>query len=112
MPGMKPVKLMGLLFLCGCASGFQHLPEGWETTPAAATIGDVCAHFDCSPKPAAGEVHVNGNRLFNGTKGLTPPFAAIDSFDVSLERREAVFSAKRTDNFDIGLVSLDGRDIH
>jgi hypothetical protein len=109
---MKLAQLMGLLFLCGCASGFQRLPEGWETTPAAATIGDVCAHFDCSLKPASGEVHVNGNRLFNETKALTPPFAAIDSFDVSLERREVVFSAKRTDNFDIGLVSLDGSDIH
>lgn len=45
-------------------------------------------------------------------KELTPKFAAIQSFDVSLERREIVFSAKRADNFDIGLVSLDGSEIH
>lgn len=47
-----------------------------------------------------------------GEKALTPEFAAIDSFDVSLERREVVFSAKRDKSFDIGLVSLDGSDIH
>jgi hypothetical protein len=47
-----------------------------------------------------------------GEKALTPAFAAIQSFDVSLERREVVFSAKRTDNFDVGLVSLDGSEVH
>lgn len=36
----------------------------------------------------------------------------IQSFDVSLDRREVVFSAKRKDKFDIGLVSLDGSDVH
>jgi hypothetical protein len=53
-----------------------------------------------------------GNRILNGDKGLTPAFAAIDSFDVSLDRKEVVFSARRKDNFDIGLVSIDGSDIH
>jgi len=57
-------------------------------------------------------VHVAKGQLFRGQKALTPRFAAIDSFDVSLERREVVFSAKRTDNFDVGLVSLDGSEIH
>lgn len=52
------------------------------------------------------------SKLVNGEKELTPPFPAIDSFDVSLDRREIVFSAKRIDNFDVGLVSLDGSDIH
>lgn len=53
-----------------------------------------------------------GERLMRGAKPLTPPFRAIDSFDVSEERKEIVFSAKRTDNFDIGLVSIDGSDVH
>lgn len=57
-------------------------------------------------------VHVAHNQLFHGKTALTPRFAAIDSFDVSLQRREVVFSAKRANNFDVGLVSLDGSDIH
>ena len=58
------------------------------------------------------KVHVIHNQLFRGKTALTPRFAAIDSFDVSLERREVVFSAKRANNFDVGLVSLDGSDVH
>jgi hypothetical protein len=54
---------------------------------------------------------VDGKLVADG-KDLTPQFRAIQSFDVSLERREVAFSAKRSDNFDIGLVSLDGSDIH
>jgi len=73
---------VGFLFLMGCA-----------TTPPDA-------------------VHVAKGQLFRGTTALTPRFAAIDSFDVSLDRREVVFSAKRTNNFDVGLVSLDGSEIH
>lgn len=53
-----------------------------------------------------------GAKLVNGTKDLTPPFLAIDSFDVSAARKEVVFSAKRKDNFDVGLVSVDGSEIH
>lgn len=45
-------------------------------------------------------------------KPLTPPFADIESFDVSAQRGEVVFSAKRTNNYDIGLVSTDGSDVH
>ncbi len=61
---------------------------------------------------ASDTVHVARNQLFRGRTALTPRFAAIDSFDVSLDRREVVFSAKRTTSFDVGLVSLDGSDIH
>lgn len=57
-------------------------------------------------------VRVADNQLFRGSTALTPRFAAIDSFDVSRDRREVVFSAKRTTNFDVGLVSLDGSEIH
>jgi hypothetical protein len=56
-------------------------------------------------------VHVEHNRLMNGRKALTPPFEAIDSFDVSGERGEVVFSAKRRGNFDVGLVALEGSAI-
>src|SRR6266550_2149175 len=77
----------------------------------AATIGDLCAKVECA-KHVASSVGVMDGKLVSEGKELTPQFAAIQSFDVSLDRREVVFSAKRKDNFDIGLVSLDGSDIH
>jgi hypothetical protein len=43
---------------------------------------------------------------------LTQPFAALGTFDVSRDRGEVVFAAKRAGNFDIGLVSTDGSPIH
>jgi dipeptidyl aminopeptidase/acylaminoacyl peptidase len=44
---------------------------------------------------------------------LTPAFARIDSFDLSSDGREVVFSARReTGGFDTGLVSTDGGEIH
>lgn len=59
-----------------------------------------------------GNIRIVGNRIFNGEKALTPPFLAIDSFDLSEERGEVIFSARRSTNFDIGLVSAGGSDIH
>lgn len=72
---------------------------------------DPCSVVQCVPHDGAGVKIVDG-KLFAGIKELTPQFKAIQSFDVSLERREIVFSAKRDTNFDIGLVSLDGSPIH
>jgi hypothetical protein len=44
---------------------------------------------------------------------LTPPFPAIDSFDLSSDGREVVFSARReSGGFDVGLVSTDGGGVH
>jgi hypothetical protein len=105
-------KLVSVLFLTGCASGPAWFPRGWETVPQASVVGDYCVHVGCPPKPNLANIRVAENRLFNGSKPLTPAFAAIDSYDVSLDRREIVFSAKRTNNFDVGLVSMDGSDIH
>src|SRR5437763_12621303 len=79
---MRAGPLLGFLFLVGCAT----LPPD--------------------------QVRIVDGQLFRGRTALTPHFAGIDSFDVSLARREVVFSAKRTTNFDVGLVSLDGSDIH
>ncbi|HEX3070576.1 MAG TPA: hypothetical protein VHX14_18555, partial [Thermoanaerobaculia bacterium] len=108
---MKSRLAMGLLLLSGCASSSIPIPAAWQTVPQAALVGDYCAHVTCAAKPQT-TIHVSENRIVNGTKGLTPPFSAIDSFDVSLDRKEVVFSARRKDNFDIGLVSIDGSDIH
>jgi len=109
---MRRTVSLGLLFLMSCASGTLPLPKAWESTPAAKPIGDYCAHFDCAAKPQVTYLRIQDNRIVNGTKALTPKFESIDSFDVSLDRREVVFSAKRKDSFDVGLVSLDGSDIH
>lgn len=108
---VRPWVWLCLLAFGGCASSLRPVPEAWRSVPPAARM-DLCAHAVCAPRPAAGEVKVVDGKLVAGTKELTPRFAAIDSFDVSLERREVVFSAKRKDNFDVGLVSLDGSDIH
>lgn len=80
-------------------------------SPPPATTLDPCSKVDCLPRVTS-DVHVQNGKLVSNGKELTPQFAAIQSFDVSLERHEVVFAAKRTDNFDIGLVSLDGGDIH
>lgn len=83
----------------------RYLPDGTILTIEAVSAGEEIGRIASpqSPKPDKG----------NG-RDLTPPFAAIDSFDVSADRREVVFSAKRKErgNFDIGLVSADGSDVH
>jgi len=105
-------KLVSMFFLTGCVSAPMWMPSKWETVPQASVVGDYCVHVGCAAKPNLANIRVAENRLFNGSKPLTPPFAAIDSYDVSLERKEIVFSAKRTSSFDVGLVSIDGSDIH
>jgi len=105
-------KLVSVVLLAGCASAPVTVPANWETVPFASLVGDYCVHVTCAAKPNLANIRVSENRLFNGSKALTPVFAAIDSYDVSLDRKEVVFSAKRKDSFDIGLVSMDGSDIH
>ena len=82
-----------------------------KPVPHVAKVTDLCSRVSCAAR-AISDVRIVNGKLIAGGKELTPQFVAIQSFDVSLERREVVFSAKRRDNFDIGLVSLDGSDIH
>lgn len=112
MPAMRWMRWLGLLLLGSCATAFTPLPKGWESVPSAAVIGDYCAHFTCAAKPQVANIRMWDKRVLNGDKELTPQFAAIDSYDVSLDRKEIVFSARRKDNFDVGLVSMDGSEIH
>src|SRR5438270_9843978 len=108
-PARPPaLRLAALLFLAGCATVSMPVPPAWETVPAAKVVEPEAG----ASNPGPANIRVWGNQLFNGSKALTPKFAAIDSYDVSLERKEVVFSAKRKDNFDVGLVSIDGSDIH
>ena len=57
---------------------------------------------------------VRGARLVRGETELTPDYAEIESFDVSAERKEVAFSARRKerDHLDVALVSIDGSDVH
>jgi hypothetical protein len=110
--GPPALRLVVALFLGGCATASMPMPNAWETVPTATAIGDYCAHFQCAANPRLANIRVSENRLFNGSKPLTPQFAALDSYDLSLDRKEIVFSAKRKDSFDVGLVSMDGSDIH
>lgn len=95
-----------LPLLAGCASSSRPIPAEWLAVPHAAP-----ARLAPGPHDSA-DVKIEGGKIVADGKALTPAFAAIDSFSVSLQRREVVFSAKRSDNFDIGLVSLDGGEIH
>jgi len=103
---MKIRPLLGLTIAVGCASGMTPIPADFR--PLALTA-PLSLPVRMTPPTA---IHVAGNRILNGDKPLTPQFAAIDSFDVSQERGEVIFSAKRTASFDVGLVSTDGSDIH
>src|SRR6185295_12398313 len=84
--------------LAGCSTSQMPVPPAWESVPKARLAGDYCAHFECAANLHLANIHVSEHRLFNGSKALTTVFAAIDSYDVSLERKEVVFSAKRKDS--------------
>src|ERR1051325_5739193 len=103
---------LSLLLLTACASSLRPIPEAWRSVPAAPQVTDLCARVTCADKPKAPDVHIAAGRLYAGERGLTPQYAAIQSFDVSTDRGEVVFSAKRADDFDIGLVALEGSDVH
>jgi hypothetical protein len=98
-----------LLLAAGCATAPLPIPPEWIAVAPAATSG-LTSHREASDITVV--TGAGGAKIVRGTKELTPPFAAIDSYDVSLQRGEVVFSAKRADNFDVGLVSTDGSDIH
>lgn len=102
-----------LTVLTGCASSTLTIPAAWLSVPQAARIRAVQLGADgtVATVPRAttpNAIRIDANRLVNGAQPLTEPFAAIDSFDVNADRKEVVFSAKRGDNFDIGLVSAGG----
>jgi hypothetical protein len=108
-------RLLPLLVLAaGCATSTLPIPAAWTAVPAAGRIGELA--LDAEGKVTQrgilplkpGVIRVERNRLMNGDKPITDVFVAIDSFDVSESREEVVFSAKREQSFDIGLVATDG----
>src|SRR6266487_4042891 len=90
----------GTAALLACTTTLKPIPDAWRTVPEAPRITDLCARVSCAEKPKSG-VRVVAGKLVNGEKELTPAFPSIQSFDVSLDRGEVVFSAKRDDNFDV-----------
>lgn len=101
------------------SGGWTDVPSTWRSVPETARITHVELGEDGKPhasgRPSVmeqGTVGVRDGKLVNGSRELTPAYAAIDSYDVSRERGEVAFSAKRADSFDIGLVSTDGSDVH
>jgi len=109
------------LLAAGCATTWVEVPPAWLDVPHATAIRSV--RYDADGKllwnvepvlaPRIGHgVTVRENAIERDGKRLTPQFLAVDSFDVSDQRKEVVFSAKRSGSFDIGLVSIDGSDVH
>lgn len=113
----SPIRFLPLLaFAAACASTTSTIPRAWMSVPEAARVSAVGLAEDgkvlgIAPVKTEGAIHVESGRVMNGEKALTEAFAAIDSFDFSASRGEVVFSAKRADNFDVGLVSSDGSPI-
>src|SRR2546423_3665132 len=92
--------LLTLFLTTACATSLRPVPESWRTLPEPARIGDLCGRVTCAEK-AISDVRLLDGKLVAGDKALTPAFAAIQSFDVSLERRDVVLAAQRADNFDV-----------
>lgn len=107
---MRMARGLLLLFLVGCATA-KNAGEGAGAPPLHVSLAKRLDPLCCAGRDTAGVTIDQGKLVANG-KALTPEFKAIESFDVSVDRREIVFSAKRDTNFDIGLVSLDGSDVH
>jgi hypothetical protein len=120
-----PLRLIPLLAVfSGCATTLQTVPPDWLHVPAATRIRsvDLSAEGKVAPssQPAVLTVpkgsidtvtNAIGPMLANAGKPLTEPFLALDSFDLSESRGEVVFSAKRDDDFDVGLVAIEGSPI-
>ena len=107
-----------LALLAGCAASLPSIPPAWMSTPPQAEVRAVAALANpAAPSDSQGVRVVRdmrGARLLRGETVLTPGYAEIESFDVSAERKEVAFSARRKekDNLDVALVSVDGSDVH
>lgn len=115
---MRFKTLFLLPLLMSCASASQPIPEAWLSVPQAPRIrsltlaSDGKVTYPAVLAPRREAIRAIDNMLVHGEKVLTERFAAIDSFDLSEERGEIVFSAKRDRAFDVGLVSSDGSAVN
>jgi hypothetical protein len=107
-----------LPFLVSCATAPEPLPEAWKSVSQAPRIRSLT--LDEAGKVTYPAVFVPRREVIRviddmlvGTvassdKVLTERFRAVDSFDLSEERGEVVFSAMRDKAYDVGLVSSEG----
>ena len=121
---MQPRTVISVLvsaLLYGCATTPPEVPVAWLDVPHAAQLRTVSYDADGKLRwntdpivslRAPSGVRIRANAIERDGKALTPAFRAVDSLAVSEERKEIVFSARRADNFDVGLVSIDGSDVH
>jgi hypothetical protein len=98
--------LLILTLLTACTTATNLKP-----VPPCEVIGFQPVEGAAGPRDARFPIRVENNSLVLGDKVLAGPFLAIDSFDVSASRGEVVFSAKRKDSFDVGLVAVEGSEI-
>lgn len=102
--GRMPALLF--LLLTSCASTLLPIPSTWSIPPTKT--------IDAPSKANHADVRIAGGKLVRGEKELTPELGSIEWYDVSAERKEVIFAAKKKgrSDADIGLVSIDGSEIH
>ena len=119
------VSLPFLLVLTGCASTVLRVPTEWQTVPEAAvisaeqlgrTVADATPLATAPDAPAVPQgIRIvreeAGARIYRDTTALTPGYLDIESFDVSADRGEVAFSAKRESNYDVALVHVEGSPV-
>lgn len=97
----------GLAFVSATGEAIVALPRGEVGTARLLGTGGAAALVFES----------EGQSLFTmrpdrpEARRIAGPFSEIDSFDVSPDGAEVVFSARRESGFDIGLVSVEGSEI-
>lgn len=105
-----------LALLAACATTHDDtrpIPAAWLNAPSTPQYREASYGPSAPRSPVLHIVKTSeGAALANGDKVLTPYYVAIDSFDVAPEGDLAVFSAKRRDNFDIGLVATAGSQVN
>jgi hypothetical protein len=100
---MRVFLLSVIPFVVACQASLRPVPTEWRPQAPAPSS---------APRLLPLGVTVQGSTIARDGKPLTPPFAAIESADVSVDRGEVVFAARRADNFDIALVSTDGSRVN
>ncbi|HEY2324176.1 MAG TPA: hypothetical protein VGJ82_15060 [Thermoanaerobaculia bacterium] len=112
------VASLALLAACGTTTpdDTRPIPAAWLNAPATPQYREASFGPRAS-RPSALHIEKTSEGptlevLASGDKILTPGYLAIDSFDVAPEGDLAVFSAKRRDNFDIGLVATAGSQVN
>ena len=110
-----------LIVLTGCGTTLRPVPAEWLTVPEAAaisadqlrrTVADAAPLIGPADGPAVPGIRIvreeAGARIYRDETPLTAGYLDIESFDVSADRGEVVFSAKREANYDVGLVHVEG----